>query len=71
LSILIVVEFQKHLPAGTLTMNLRYARLRLAVRSMTATSLVRMSDQDAPKSANDNLLAWPYVPFPFGWYASN
>lgn len=52
-------------------MNLRYARLRLAVRSMTATSLVRISDQDAPKSANDNLLAWPYVPFPFGWYASN
>lgn len=52
-------------------MNLRYARLRLAVRSMTANSLVTMSDQDAPKSANDNLLAWPYVPFPVGWTASN
>lgn len=52
-------------------MNTRYARLRLAMRSMTANSLVTMSDQDAPKSANDNWLAWPYVPFPVGWYGSN
>ncbi|MVT51951.1 hypothetical protein GPL17_15805 [Bradyrhizobium yuanmingense] len=48
-------------------MKLQCARLRLALRVIPPAPIV----STAPQAANDNQMAWPYVPFPPGWYASN
>jgi hypothetical protein len=50
-------------------MNLQCACLRLALRSTPPAPLAKTPEQEPP--ANDNQLAWPFLPFPLGWYATN
>ncbi|MEY9121357.1 hypothetical protein ABH994_003450 [Bradyrhizobium yuanmingense] len=52
-------------------MKLQCARLRLALRVVPPAPIASMASQRPPQAANDNQLAWSYVPFPPGWYASN
>ncbi|MET4272570.1 MULTISPECIES: hypothetical protein [unclassified Bradyrhizobium] len=56
---------------GATTMNLQCACLRLALRSTPPAPLAKTPEQEPRKAANDNQLAWPFLPFPFGWYATN
>ncbi|WP_407183292.1 hypothetical protein [Bradyrhizobium centrosematis] len=51
-------------------MNLQFARLRLALRSTPPAPVAGTPAQELPKAANDNQMAWPFVPFPPGWHAS-
>nr|GAJ35208.1 hypothetical protein BDOA9_0144090 [Bradyrhizobium sp. DOA9] len=59
------------LRGGTTMMKLQCAPLRLALRVAPPAPIVSMASQRPLQAANDNQLAWPYVPFPPGWYASN
>ncbi|WP_193376187.1 hypothetical protein [Bradyrhizobium japonicum] len=55
-------------------MNMQCGRLRLAVRSVPPApriETVKTSASEPPKAANDNHLAWPFLPFPLGWDATN
>jgi hypothetical protein len=52
-------------------MNLQCACLRLALRPTPPAPPGKMSVHEPPKAANDNQAAWPYLPFPAGWYASS
>ncbi|MFK4486880.1 hypothetical protein [Bradyrhizobium sp. USDA 336] len=52
-------------------MKLQCARLRLALRVIPPAPIVSTASQRPPQAANDNQMAWPYVPFPPGWHASN
>ncbi|MCA1474759.1 hypothetical protein [Bradyrhizobium sp. NBAIM08] len=52
-------------------MKLQCVRLRLALRVVPPAPIASMASQLPPQAANDNQLAWSYVPFPPGWYASN
>ena len=54
--------------------EIEFDRLLEGVRMATEPApredfLARLRIADAPQAANDNDLAWPFVPFPQGWYA--
>ena len=57
-------------------MNLQCAYLHLAIVSPPpakpiADTSPKTANKTADKAANDNYPAWPLLPFPAGWHASN
>lgn len=53
------------------TMNLQCACLRLALCSTPPAPVTTTPAEEPPEPANDNHMAWPFLPFPFGWQAMN
>ncbi len=47
-----------------------FDRLLDAVRTAVAPAQEDILANQPPKPANDNGLAWGFIPFPEGWYAA-